>query len=165
MESEIGLDPEQNLDVKRDARRRRAYTMYLEGASQASIAKDLGVDRGTVRLDLDAMRLELSRGHEVGPAKSPEVVVWEVYERLNNLRDEIRSRAEKSEGNVMAKLYGEAAEIDLKILERFTLPSMIEVKSKGITNHEKATIDWIAEKFGQEALADLIKYLQANFPD
>jgi DNA-binding NarL/FixJ family response regulator len=47
---------DRNLNIKRESRRRRVYVNYLSGKSQAEIARELGLDRGTVRLDLDAMR-------------------------------------------------------------------------------------------------------------
>ena len=158
---------EKNLDIKRVSRRKRAYALYIGGMSQVEIARELGVDRGTVRLDLDAMRERYEVDSE--PVLS---VLQMAYERVLELRSELLREARATEGNLKAKFYAEAVKIDLKILDRLMDPALM-TSSDGNHGFDFGVIamEWIAEKYGVDGLRNFMEHVDSitqsitNTPD
>ncbi len=73
------------------------------------------------RVDLDTMRAKFEVDSE--PVLS---VLQLAYDRVLELRSELLREARAAEGNLKAKLYGEAVKIDVKILDRLLRARNIE---------------------------------------
>ena len=150
---------DRNLDVKRESRRRRVFALYMGGKSQVEIARELGIDRGTVRLDLDAVRGE----YEVA-SESFESVFWGAYERVLQLRSELLKQAREAGGSQKAKFYGEVAKIDCKMLDRFmNLELMASKDSDRGFDIGQLVLEWIAETYGVDGVRDFMEHIDSHY--
>ena len=150
---------DRNLDVKRESRRRRVFALYMGGKTQVEIARELGIDRGTVRLDLDAVRGE----YEVA-SDSVEFAFWGAYERVLQLRSELLKQAREAGGSQKAKLYGQVAKIDCKLLDRFMDPALMASRdSDRRFDIGKLVMEWIAETHGVDALRDFMEHIDSHY--
>lgn len=160
MDGETTLEPiiEQNLDIKREARRFRVYFLYLDGKSQESIAEILTISRDTVIQDLTEIRKRIAER----PPWDMETIRQETYMRMIALRNKILADADKVENaNSRARLYDVAASLELKILERYTqMGRGTDVRITGGGDMGKAVVDYIKEKFGPEQLTDFISWYE-----
>jgi transposase len=150
---------EKNLDIKRASRRRRVFTLYMGGKSQAEIARELGVDRGTVRLDLDAVRAGYEEGYE-----SVESVFRCALERVVQLRSELLEQARAAEGSLKVRLYAEAVKIDLKTLDRLMGPELM-VSSEGDRGFHfgQFAMEWIAATYGLDGIHAFMEHVDSKY--
>ena len=144
-------------DIKIEARRMRVYMLYMSGdiTSQEGIAEALGISRDTVISDLEEMRKRISRN----PPWDMEAIRQETYNRMVFLRQEVIQQARESKSPTeKPKLYKIAADMDEKILERYTQVGGAKPSQATDSEIGKAVVDYIKETFGAEQLSDFISW-------
>ena len=128
--------------------------MSISGMSQVDIARELDIDRGTVRLDLDAMR-----GKFEETSQSYESLCWGAYDRAVALRDEVQRQAREAKGSLKAKLYEVVRKMDCKILDRFVDPALMTAKADDrFTEVAERTIAWIGDRYGADELSAFLEF-------
>ena len=147
---------DRSVDMKIWNRRWKIYWLWLEAdVTQEEIAEIVGVDRWTVNKDLAAMREFL----RFVPARV-ENLIQEIYMRMVLTRNEAQGAARLAEkATDKAKLYAVVADLDKKMLERFTQRSgktdvRIEAPDLG-----KYTLEYLGETYGPEAVKHCLEWV------
>jgi hypothetical protein len=136
-------------ELKKEARKEWHWFLWLSQKTYAEITKITGFHRDTVRKDIEEAQAELSK-HPI----DYEGIRQLALAQLRFVRAEIihAARDAKSE-HAKAKLYGEAAGILEKILDRFTQPTTINQQAvKPEMDRARALIEYMIEKYGPDSL-------------
>ena len=176
VEAAPGLRDLTNLDMKRELRREFVFYLYLSGRyTQERIAEIAGVSRDTVYHDLkwanenlvpEGMNLETIRSQAVIQIHLDRVKALTISEEALTMirdKDDISAADAKRLFDVSAKFIGIAAELDIKLLERFTQQATnAEAEGKALEANQTAkwVMDFMVEKLGPEALNGFEDYMR-----
>jgi len=138
-----------NLDMKIDARRELHWYLWVSGKKLTKIREITGWGRWVIWQDLKYIRENLS----LTPKATEDVR----QETLMSLRlDRARALEELDESEdpkARVKFLALAANIDLKILERYTQPLKTgEKEIMDASEKAQAVLDFMVQKFGPESL-------------
>lgn len=137
-----------NIDIKIEARRERVFWLWLRGYKLREIEEMTGVERTTLWRDIKAVREQLAANPQ-----TIEQILMETLMMMRFIRADALEMARKADLKNAHRYYKVAADIDKKILERFTQPeTMFKVEDHSDDEKAKAVIDFIIEKMGPEAL-------------
>lgn len=146
-------------DFKREIREEWHFMLWLRQKTYAEIEAITSFERTTIWKDIQTVIAKLST-----TPKTVEDVIQTTIMSLRITRAEIMAAAREAQEEKnprwdrVAKLFGEAADIDKTILTRFTQPALI--KQPDVVDSEKSQIilDFIVTKFGPEGLDGFENY-------
>ena len=147
--AEPGLRHLMPKDIKKEVRKEWHWFLWLRQMTYKEIEAITGFERTTIWKDLTEVQEELAH-NPLDHQKTLQLAMMQL--RFDHAEVIQRARDSESDKNA-AELYKIAAQIQIKILERFTQPINIgEHVIRGEQDHAQAIIDFMVEKYGPESL-------------
>lgn len=148
---------DRSVDMKIWNRRWKIYWLWLESdLTQEEIAEIVGKDRWTVNKDLAAIREFL----RFVPTRV-ENIIQEIYMRMVLTRNEAQGAARDAKKPAdKAKLYAVVADLDKKMLERFTQRSGKTEVHIDTPDLGKLALEYLGETYGPDAVQHFLGWME-----
>jgi len=137
-------------DIKKEVRKEWFWFLWLRLKTYKEIEEITGFERTTIWKDLKEIQEELAR-NPLDHQKTVQLVMLQL--RMDHAEVITRARETESDKNAV-NFYKIAAQIQIKLLERFTQPMNIDEQVTRGQDQTQAIIDFMVEKFGPESLDD-----------
>jgi len=146
-------------EFKREVREEWHLMLWLNQRTYAEIEAITGFARTTIWIDIKTAMARLA-----ATPKTIESIIQTTLMSLRITKAEIMGAArEAQEGknprwDRVAKLFGEAADIDKAILNRFTQPALVKQPNTADSEKSQIVLEFIVSRFGPEGLDGFEEY-------
>lgn len=151
-----------DVDLRMNARRAKAYYLFMSGKTKADIAEELKVGESTIDRDLEAVRREIA----FDEIATTEPVNWdnvrkEALDSLRMVKTMLLTTYNESEGKpwTQARILAIMKDIDVRILERVAQPPQTKIDIKMIRQDALMIASFLTEKH-KELLPDFKDFIR-----
>lgn len=145
--------------LKREVREEWHFMLWISQRTYADISAITGFERTTIWNDIKRVQARLA-----ATPKTIDSIIQTAMMSLRITKAEIMAAAREAQEEKnprwdrVAKLFGEAADIDKTILQRFTQPALVKRPDTADAEKSEIILDYIVTTFGPEGLDGFEEY-------